>query len=131
MERLPIMVGLNIPTMGWLDMLNVEVEYWKNPYLNSTYNLAYTGVSSPYLNIDSYHQVGLMSTTDAVDDDDFKWSVSATKSVSKAFSITAKAAKDHMQMMQYMLAGFPGKSYGDVMSGKNSWYYVIRLQVAI
>jgi hypothetical protein len=30
-----------------------------------------------------------------------------------------------------MQAGFPGKSYGDVMSRKGSWYYVFRVQVAI
>ena len=131
MERMPVMLGLNVPTMGWLDVLNVEVEYWKNPYLNSTYHMAYDGSSVPDPDIFAYNEVGLTSTTDAVKDDDFRWSVSATKSVSKALSITAKAAKDHMQMMQYMAASFPGKSYGDVMSGKSSWYYVLRVQVAI
>ncbi len=130
-DRMPVMMGLNVPTWGLLDMLNVEAEYWKNPYLNSTFAMSYGGLGTPNLNSTSYTDIGLTSINDVVKDDDFKWSVSATKSFGKSFSITAKAARDHLQVMQEMQAGFPGKSYGDVMSGKKSWYYVLRMQVAI
>ena len=130
-DRMPVMLGLDVPTGGWLDKLNVEAEYWKNPYLNSTYHMAYDGIGRPNLDATSYQQAGLSSTTAAVKDDDLKWSFSATKSVSKSLSFTAKAANDHLQLMQYMLAAFPGKSYGDVMSRKDSWYYVLRVQLAI
>jgi hypothetical protein len=117
-------------------MLNIEAEYWKNPYLNSTLNMSYGGVGTPFIDqkLGGYpilHQLDLASPDKAMKDDDIKWSVSATKSLGKSFSITAKAARDHLQVMEKMTAGFPGKSYGDVMSGKNSWYYMLRAQVAI
>ena len=130
-DRMPVMVGLNIPTFGLLDGLNVEAEYWKNPYLNSTFKTSYGGLATPNFVPTSYGDLGLTSINTVVKDDDFKWSVSASKSFGGSFSITAKAAKDHLQVMQEMQAGFPGKSYGDVMSGKSSWYYVLRMQVAI
>ncbi len=136
MDRLPIMLGVNIPTGGWLDLLNVEAEHWSNPYLNSTLHMSYDGTAAPpFLNpapgqLSPYSQLGL-TPTDKVKDDDLKWSVSATKSVAKSISLTAKVAKDHLQIMEFMQAGFPGKSYGDVMSRKDSWYYVLRVQVAI
>ena len=134
LDRMPMMLGLNLPTWGLLDMLNVEGEYWKNPYLNSDYDLAYpqsgTGIGTPYLGQDPYQNLGLSSFRDAVDGDDFKWSISATKSFAKALSITAKASKDHMQVMQLWTSHL-SRSYGDVMSQKDSWYYAIRVQVAI
>ncbi len=133
MDRMPVMVGLNLPTWGLLDLLNVEGEYWKNPYLNSDYDMANpqskTGLATPYLVPGPYDNLRL-SIREAVKTDDFKWSVSATKSLNKAFSITAKAAKDHMQVMQ-LWTNHLGRSYNDMMSGKDSWYYVLRLQVAI
>jgi hypothetical protein len=130
-DRMPMMVGLTLPTGGLLDQLSVEAEYWKNPYLNSTFAMSYGGLGTPNLNNSAYNNLGLTALNSVVKDDDFKWSVSATRSLGKTFSVTAKAAKDHLQVMQEMQAGFPGKSYGDVMTGKKSWYYVVRLQVAI
>lgn len=131
LDRMPMMAGLHIPTGGLLDLLAVEVEYWKNPYLNSSFGMSYGGLGTPDLNPLSYSDVGVATINSPVKDDDFKWSVSAAKSLGKTFSVTAKAADDHLQVMQNMQAGFPGKSYGDVMSRKGSMYYVIRLQVAI
>jgi len=128
--RMPVLLGLNIPTGGFLDLLNVEVEYWKNPYLNSNFMAAYQGYGTPNLARNAYLNAGLKSIHHDVKDDDFKWSLSATKSFRKSFSITAKAARDHMQVMQFHSNSFD-KSYGDVMSGKKSWYYVLRAQVSI
>jgi hypothetical protein len=130
MDRMPIMMGLNIPTWGILDLLNIEAEYWKNPYLNSTYMVAYKGLATPNLADNAYSNIGLLTSADLVNDDNLKWSISGKKSFGKAFSITAKASKDHLQVMQFHSNSFD-KSYGDVMSGVNSWYYVLRAQVAI
>ena len=129
-DRMPVMLGLNIPTGGFLDFLNVEAEYWKNPYLNSNYMAAYNGLATPNLLTTAYGNVGLKSINEDVKVDDIKWSISATKSFRKSFSITTKFARDHMQVMQFHSNSFD-KSYGDVMSGKKSWYYVLRAQVAI
>ncbi len=130
MDRMPIMLGMAVPTLGVLDMLNVEVEYWKNPYINSNYMQAYQGLATPNLANRAYSNLGLSSSSDIVKDDNLKWSISAMKSFGKSFSISAKASKDHMQVMQFHANSFD-KSYGDVMSGVNSWYYVLRAQVAI
>ena len=130
LERMPMMLGLDIPTFGLLDMLNVEMEYWKNPFLNSGFGASYEGKATPYLDILSYNQASLTSTSQDLKDDDFSWSISATKSFGGAFSVTAKAARDHAQVMQ-LNAPTISKSYTDEMSGKKSWYYVLRAQVAI
>jgi hypothetical protein len=129
-ERMPMMLGVGIPTFGWLDFLNVEAEYWKNPYLNSNYPAAYFGSATPNLFLNANTNVGLKSTTDKVAADDLSWSVSARKSFGGSFSLMAKAARDHMQVMQFHSNSFD-KSYGDVMSGAGSWYYVLRMQVSI
>jgi hypothetical protein len=130
-ERMPLMLGANIPTRGLLDKLSVEVQYWKNPYLNSLVEANYNAITAtPDMGGATYQNLGL-DPADEVRDDDLAWSVAGTKSFGKVFSVTAKAAKDNSQLMQLMGAGFPGKSYGDVMAGRDSWYYVLRLQMAL
>jgi len=34
-QRIPVMMGFNIPTFGWLDYLSLEVEWYGSPYRNS------------------------------------------------------------------------------------------------
>jgi len=48
-ERMPIMLGFNIPTFKLLDYLTVEVEYLKNPWLNSFVAAQFFGQPLPKL----------------------------------------------------------------------------------
>lgn len=43
-ERIPIMVGINLPTFGFLDVLSFEVEYYRAKYKNDTRKIDYQGV---------------------------------------------------------------------------------------
>ncbi len=38
-QRMPVMVGLNIPALGFLDHLSLEVEYYGSPFRNDTRRL--------------------------------------------------------------------------------------------
>lgn len=129
-ERMPMTLGVDLPTWGVLDLLNAEAEYWKNPYINSDYPAAYYGYGTPNLIQNAYNNVGLKSTKEKLSADDLRWSLSAKKTFGGAFSILAKASSDHMQVMQFHTSSFD-KSYGDVMSRDGSWYYALRFQVAI
>lgn len=123
-ERMPIMVGLTIPTFGLLDYLALEVEYWKNRYPIINYKTLQTGF--PIVNWDA-----MKSSSKPIDiskpytDDDFKWSVSTRKSIGKYFTVDAQIANDHTRPIRY---DFSPYKY-DTMLDSKSWYYILRLQV--
>ncbi len=39
LRRIPVMVGFNIPTFGWLDLFSLEVEWYGSRYRNSLYKI--------------------------------------------------------------------------------------------
>jgi hypothetical protein len=55
-ERIPVMFGINIPTAGILDVLNIEYEYYGNRYSSDTYK-AYRRYSPIPMGIDDYELV--------------------------------------------------------------------------
>ncbi len=92
LERMPVMVGLNIPAFKLLDVLSVEVEYYKSPYINTAENawryrspLPFTGLS------------GQSKIEDVVPehDDDLKWSVYASKKFGR-MRLSAQVASHHI-----------------------------------
>lgn len=123
-ERTPLMVGLTIPTFGLLDFFAVEMEYWKNRYPIINYKTIQNGF--PIVNWDAMN-----SSTKSIDittpytEDDFKWSVSAKKSIGHYFTVDAQVANDHTRPIRY---DFSSYKY-DTMLDSKSWYYVLRLQV--
>lgn len=88
-KRIPLMAGLNFPTFKFLDVVSIQVEWWKWPYLNSYF--------SP-LNQGEY-PVPKMVTTGVTSSDLIngyvKWSVYAKKQVVQGFSIIGQIADDH------------------------------------
>jgi hypothetical protein len=86
-ERVPLMAGFYLPVFGLLDFLCVEVEWYGSPHRNNPYN---DGI--PFVH-DNY---ALPEEPGAADD--WKWAVSAQKSIEKGFSIAARAANDHLRV---------------------------------
>ncbi|MDB5106628.1 MAG: hypothetical protein JWP91_4317 [Fibrobacteres bacterium] len=123
-ERMPMMAGMTIPTFGLLDNLAIEVEYWKNRYPIINYKTLQNGL--PIVNFDAMNSPSKsIDITKPYTSDDLKWSVSSKKSVGKYFSIDAQIANDHTRPIRF---DFSPYKY-DTMLDKNSWYYILRLQV--
>ena len=92
-QRLPIMIGFNVPTLKLLDVLSVEVEWWNNKFSDNYYNEyfgnGYTyAVPSPV----QYGQMGLSSTQV----NPWHWSVFVQKAIAKDVNIKFQAARDHL-----------------------------------
>jgi len=115
-DRTVYAFGINLPTFRLLDVLSAEMEYSKNPFpndaSNATLNLSPT--PSP-------------SSSGAVNGDNVKWTVYASKTVLPGFTVTGQVANDHMRLVDY----FGHTNDSDVMPKKANWYWSVALGYAI
>ena len=119
LHRMPMLLGVNIPTFKFLDYLSVELEWWKSPYANE------------WLGDYQNQQPISISVSDSaqrynyINGDNFKWSISAKKSIGK-FEIKAMAANDHVIFPIYLVE----KQYTEQTLKKGTdwqWYLELRL----
>jgi hypothetical protein len=133
MQRMPIMFGLNVPTLKYLDVLTLQGEYYASPF-NSIDR--YNSASFPVWEGGFKENAGVYET-DAdgwvipmdEHDDDWKWSVYAKKTINKIMTVHAQAASDHLRLMsgprQLTASAIP------LTSTPKEWYYLVRLEFTL
>jgi hypothetical protein len=122
-ERMPFMLGFNIPTFKLLDVLSFEWEYWENRYLNDR-------VFQVLGNYGKRYPLPFVPLTDASHSlasnaqGKHKWSVYAKKQISN-MEIVAQFGRDHRGI--FVLAVPSVMDYADVTITAKDWYYLIKL----
>jgi opacity protein-like surface antigen len=139
-ERMPIMVGFNIPTFKMLDVLSFELEYYNNSFVNNYRNVIYDAIPTWYRaeELTPTGMPGEYSLTEAEYEfnqswakrDNWKWSVYGKKEVVKGVRIFAQAASDHLRPYTFDLGAFPAYVPVTNKNGKE-WYYIVRLEFGI
>lgn len=135
-QRMPVMAGINIPTFGVLDNLTVETEYFNNPYIDSHEEFAgqpsapLQGRGDAIPDID-YKQ--RMFNLPSVHGDDWKWSVSAVRTIIPGLKLKILAANDHLRAEYFDVDGLAGAFYGTTAPSPQTatlsdWYFVTHLQ---
>ncbi len=124
-ERMPIMVGINLPTLGVLDLFSVQVEHFGLRFENSTYQLGASNYAIPYFPSDPYYSQNEYG--DLADKDNWSWSILLKKSVFSAFNFSAQFAKDHYRTVSsnYFTYG-PHLEPGDVTHKLSDWYCMVQ-----
>lgn len=118
-ERMPVMFGVDIPTGPVFDVFSVEVEYWKNPYLDRKYSIADEGKSKasplPYV---------LDSDNTPFKRDDWRWSVFVKRALNRWIDVETRVASDHQRLYLFT---------GDYITGEpmtrlsKDWYFLARI----
>jgi hypothetical protein len=128
-ERMPVMFGVNLPTLGILDRLAVEAEYRKSPFPNSNVAVLQYQVPIPVVNAYELDEDGVSLKYDPDDAkyDDWKWTVYARRRVIDGINIYAQAASDHLRHFNRSAA--PGAEPATPKA--SDWYYVFRLEFGI
>ena len=147
-ERMPIMLGVNLPTFRLLNALSFEVEYFRNgnpddmgsqqAKLNPGY--AYNTITSytqdnggglgnaPNPGTQDYYTILLKDHFDN-HRDDWKWSLYAVKQVTTGISLRAQVANDHFRAQDTY---FPGYWTGpSMLRAPKDWYYVVSINFGI
>jgi hypothetical protein len=130
-QRMPKMMGLDIPTGKILNTLSVEVEYLANPYYGRKYLAKNLGGSnfSPLPYIDNYSALALPE----YDRDDWKWSVFAHKALNSWVDLKVRLANDHLRLRNWD-GDYEGGEPLTKVSGdqwyllKGDWYLMARIE---
>jgi hypothetical protein len=119
------MAGIDLPTLGLLDLFSIEAEWFRNPYHGRKYSINDASGSKfsplPSLNSDEYDVRRIPNDTQ----DDLKWSVLVQRSLNKWINVKARIASDHMRLLNWD---------GDVTSGEpmtkktGDWYFLARIE---
>jgi hypothetical protein len=112
-QRRPVMLGASIPTF-FLDELSLEMEYLKNPNVESIF--------STYDVLDLPPEPQFRYKTFARDD--YKWSLHATKNLNKFMTLFLQVANDHMRLKD----GFARPEYIPITNTPKHWYWLARIQ---
>lgn len=121
-QRMPMMIGFNVPTFKLLDVLAVEFEQYKSPFPNSYAEVMTSGgVPRPTLSFNGRYLPEYWA------DDDTKWSVFASRRIIDGVSGSVQVARDHARGWQYPA----GKTWWSIISKKSHWYWMFKLTASI
>jgi hypothetical protein len=121
-ERMPFMVGFNIPTFKILDVVSFEWEFWANRYLNNRFNQISGTNGTRYPLPTQPSLTGNKLDSNAVGK--VKWSIYAKKEF-KNVAIVAQCGRDHRQVFAMSDPRF--SDYGDNLIKSKDWYYLIKV----
>jgi hypothetical protein len=120
--RMPISMGFNIPTCKLLDVLSVEVEYWKNDFANSYSGVYLKGNALPPNPI-KYAGSG---HTDLYGGP-WYWSAYAKKTILKNIKIMAQASRDHTVIATSETSSSTGDPQ-EAMDGLGNWMWMCKIE---
>jgi hypothetical protein len=133
MERMPIMVGFNIPTFKMLDLLSVEVEWFNSPWINSYSRLALegggatpqlpAGEGQPWYSENGYNDIS--------GKDNLSWSLLAQKKVVKVLTISGQVARDHARFVSRTNWFGPNVDPNEALITSKDWYWMLQISFGI
>jgi hypothetical protein len=120
LERIPVMVGFNLPILKLLDVLSLEGEWWGNRYPNSMQGIVDDGLPLPFLEgtpeIDSTKYKG----------DNIKWSVFGAKTFARYYRVSFQLASDHMRTFAW---DWNRQDWEESLRSWKKWYFVVRFGI--
>ncbi len=134
-ERMPIMLGFNLPTFRLLDMLSVEFQYYRSPFPQDIDKVRSSGYPIWVIPADSTGSSSIaakdyLSSDTAATYRDFdhslRWAVFAKRALGERVSLYAMAASDYTRPVHFF--GDPEQVPFTRRSGH--WYYVLRLETS-
>ncbi|MDQ2999847.1 MAG: hypothetical protein M3Y08_01100 [Fibrobacterota bacterium] len=116
-ERMPVMVGFNLPTFKLLDVFSVEYERYKNRFPLNSETAIFKGGAVPSIS-------NWFSPTETnFHEDDVKWTVYAEKRIVDGFRIVGQVGRDHL----VTLDEFSKWEWTEIMQKPKDWYYIVKL----
>ncbi|MDQ3001317.1 MAG: hypothetical protein M3Y08_08660 [Fibrobacterota bacterium] len=130
-ERMPIMFGFNLPTFRWLDLLSVQGEVLKSPWLNNTAQIGNSASPTPALPQAFDRVASKNEWNDLATKDDWKWSILAKKKIGNYITISGQAANDHMRMVSSRYFYGPQYDHNEVTVSSDHWYWMTQVSWGI
>jgi len=117
LQRMPVMVGFNIPTFNLLDYLSLEAEWYDSPFEDDLSGYTLTNYSAIPLNSDRNP-----------DTDKWKWSLQGSRTIQKHVMISLQVANDHYRPGIYNgPADNPPPLLEAILVTPKDWYFYVKL----
>jgi|WetSurMetagenome_2_1015567.scaffolds.fasta_scaffold24919_2 hypothetical protein len=124
-ERIPVMFGINVPTLNYLDYLSVELEWYGWQYPNSYGNQGFQILLPTPISVqsgkESLYQV----------DDNWKYSFNLKRTLYGHLSVIGQVSRDHTQHDIYYPAYEAKNLYEEVFTQKDNWGWWVKLQYTL
>lgn len=128
-ERIPLMAGFNFPCYRILDLLSIQVEYYKSPYLNSYSSLVEYNAAVPQHALGNDKVRSGTEYQDITKKDDVSWSVLAKKNIGGGSYISAQVARDHIRTVSIETWTAPEPT--QVLGRSSDWYWMLQFGFGI
>ena len=119
------MVGFNIPTFKFMDVLSFEIEWFGNGYPNNLNPIKFDNQPVPLSSLQNEKNTKYLNQHN----DDWKWSLYAKKTIAGNLSIMAQAACDHIRWFRLDYTKMDGKEALRSTFKNNwidDWYYTFK-----
>jgi hypothetical protein len=130
-ERIPVMLGLYLPTFKLLDVLALEMEYYGSK-LVPDYRKVDQGSAvpqSPWINrtppAPGEPAASSLNEPYDADGDNLKWSLYFTKVLAGHIRISGQVANDHFRTGG--TPGLSGRSFEEGLTAPKDWYWFLKL----
>lgn len=128
-ERIPVMMGFNLPAFKVLDLLSLEVEWYGSPYRNDLTNIGNPGgiVADWTIQQRPTPSPAPVAHADSTRDD-WKWSLRAQKTVAQRVLLSAQVANDHFRPRPIATGLITaGGGNATAFSTPEDWYFTFRV----
>jgi len=130
-DRIPVMLGFNLPAFGWLDLFAIQVESFRSPYINSTERVATVGMPQPFLPRGADSSYSRNAYYDAAGKDDLSWSLLLKKEILPGVTLYSQVARDHLRMVSLNTWFGPALESDENLATSKDWYWMCRIGIGI
>jgi hypothetical protein len=126
-QRIPLMLGMHIPTFGLLSLASVQMEYFKNPYPENSMQQYVNSLPQPAFPAGNPALYASNRDAGLYSEDVVKWSVYLRRNLYAGLDLFVQAANDHFRIQDVNA----GPSFTPVTHTKSGWYYLFQFQWAM
>lgn len=119
-QRIPVMMGINLPTFKLLELLSVQGEYYDSKFNNVSQA---DRISVPIWTVANYETRDL----DTYNPSRWRWSVYGKKSLNRLLNVNFQVASDHLRLRNVLST----RSDYALTPNPKSWYYLLKMEMGI
>jgi len=130
-DRMPVMLGFNLPGFKFLDLISLEWEYFNSPWINSYSELGLSNGATPDLPNGQDDWSSKSAYNDVAGKDNVSWSLLVKKTVAHSITISGQVARDHVRMPSFQSWFGPGLDPNEALSTSKDWYWMLQFAFGI
>ena len=130
-DRMPFMLGFNLPGFKVLDLISLEWEYFHSPWINSFSELGQSNGATPDLPNGQDDWSSKNAYNDVAGKDNTSWSLLVKKTVAHSITISGQVARDHVRMPSFQSWFGPGLDPNEALSTSKDWYWMLQFAFGI